>query len=72
MSDPKTILFSFVMERLATEPASVRAPLYRALADYAGDPAQSSGLLQLAHDIERSEARHRELTLVFQGKRGGQ
>lgn len=68
MSDPKTTLFSFVMERLADEPASVRAPIYRALADYAGDPEQANRLLILASDIERSEERHRELTLVFQRK----
>lgn len=66
MSDPKSTLFSFVMERSATEPASVRAPLYRALSEYAGNPDQARQLKKLADDIERAESNHRELTLEFQ------
>ena len=53
----KTILFDHVMRTAHHEPIAVRVELYRALADYAGNPEQTDSLLKLAAELEAVDQR---------------
>jgi len=57
MPDHRTILFDHVMRTAQQEPVAVRSNLYRALAEYAGNPDQTDQLLKLAAELEAVDQR---------------
>lgn len=65
MTDPKTILFNWALDRSASEPNSVRVPVLRALAEYAGDNEQAKELTTIADALECADQRAREFAFNF-------
>jgi len=65
MSDPKTILFTWALDRSASEPNSVRVPVLRALAEYAGDTEQAKELTTIADALECADLKAQEFAFNF-------
>lgn len=65
MSDAKHILFEHVFRTAEAESIQRRACLYRALAEYAGDPDQAASLHRLATALEEVDQRCFEFTQGF-------
>jgi hypothetical protein len=62
----RTIVFDYVLEHAAVEPARKRVELYRALAEIAGDPVLTNDLNKLADSLEEADRRCREFTWRYQ------
>jgi hypothetical protein len=65
MLDARTIVFESLLEFAEQQPMRKRATLYKALAEFAGDPVTTAELQVLASDIEAAEARCREFQFQF-------
>lgn len=63
----REVLFRFVLDKAESAPTSNRAAIYRALAEFAGDPKQTRELKSLAEDLEQAEFRCREFAFRFSG-----
>lgn len=61
----RTELFEFVLDQAAAQPPMKRARLYRALAEYCGDPAETRKLRAMAKNIEQAEQCYREFIFTF-------
>lgn len=68
MNDPHQELFEFVLDKAEQEPTAKRVRLYRALASYAGSPAEARNLRTLADALEKADRSCREF--VFNFKQG--
>lgn len=69
---PRRELVEFVMDKAAGEPPAKRAAVYRALAEYIGDPDLNETLRSTAEALELAEKRCREFHFTFRRQEGGQ